>query len=120
MFPLHKTKPFQRDDVEKMTFGEFPKANGSAWEVLLHDTKPDDSCNSASPSAQQSLLHYVLQRLGFADWQKEGPPFTSWSKGAEAAQQPAGWAWGWLHPWLFVENLCLCELPASLLCLCVL
>lgn len=86
MFPLHKTKPFQRDDVEKMTFGEFPKANGSAWEVLLHDTKPDDSCNSASPSAQQPLLHYVLQRLGFADWQKEGPPFTSWSKGAEAAQ----------------------------------
>lgn len=48
MFPLHKTKPFQRDDVEKMTFGEFPKANGSAWKVLLHDTKPDDSFNSAS------------------------------------------------------------------------
>lgn len=118
-FPLHKSRPFQRDDVEKMTFGEFPKANGSAWEVLLRDTK-QDNCNSASPSAQQPLLHFVLQKLGFAGWQKEGPPFTLQSKGTEGAQQPAGWAQGWLHPWLLEENLCLCELPASLLRLCVL
>lgn len=59
----------------------------------------------------QVLLHFVLQKLGFAGWQKEGPPFTLWSKGAEGAQQPAGWARGWLHPGylrkIFASESCL-------------
>lgn len=105
-------RTFQRVDVENVPLGEFPKSQwvcvGSV--VLL----------AHRPRKGTVLLRVVLWGHGFAGQKKESPTFTSQSKGAEGAQQPAGWAQGWLHPQLFEENLGLSQLPASLLCLCVL